>query len=178
MLRMLSMSLSLVLLAASALAPAAVAQGRVTGSMDLKWNTCYGAPPSEEIPDWIGTVDIDGAVYDMLFFNVGTGHPPTDRVAAPELTVHELWAIYDGLELVFDEECAVETFKGDVVMWGNDYGGANFAVSPDYHMAGTVLKAFGDFADLVGRPIEVSGVVEFDAESGAPTGAPGEIVIG
>ena len=31
-----------------------------------------------------GTVDIDGTVYDMLFFNVGTGRPPTDRIEEPD----------------------------------------------------------------------------------------------
>ena len=176
MFRVLSLSVSLVLLAALALAPAALGQDKVTGSLDLKWNPCYGAPPSEEIPDWIGTVEIEGNVYDMLFFNVGTGRPPTDRVEEPELSVHELWAVYDGLELTFDDECALETFDGSAVMWGHDYGGANFAESPDYYMGGTVLEASGEFADLVGRPIEISGIVEF-GENG-PEAAPGQIVIG
>ena len=41
---------------------------------------------------------------------------------------------------------------------------------------GTVLEASGEFADLVGRPIEISGIVEF-GENG-PEAAPGQIVIG
>lgn len=175
--RMLLLSPAPVLVAVLALAPVAVGQDRLSGPMDLQWNACYGAPPSEEIPDWIGTVELDGKVYDVLFFNVGTGRPPTDRVAEPQLSVHELWVLYDGLELVFDEECALQTFEGSAVMWGHDYGGANFAEGPEFHMAGTVLEAFGEFADLVGSPMEVSGIVEF-TEEGAPSGAPGELTIG
>lgn len=175
--RMLLLSPALVLIAVLALAPVAVGQDKLSGPMDLQWNACYGAPPSEEIPDWIGTVELDGKVYDVLFFNVGTGRPPTDRVEAPEMTAHELWAIYDGLELVFDEECAVQTFEGSAVMLGHDYGRANFAEGPDYRLTGTVLEASGDFADLVGQPMEVNGIIEFSDE-GAPTAAPGELVIG
>ena len=176
--RKLALGPALILVAVLTIAPATLAQDRLSGPMDLSWNPCYGAPPSEEIPDWIGTVALDGKVYDLLFFNVGTGRPPTDRVEAPELSVHELWVLYDGLELVFDEECALQTFEGSAVMWGHDYGLANFAEGPEFYMAGTVLEASGDFADLVGSPMEVSGVLEVDAETGAPTGAPGELSIG
>ena len=175
MMRRSLMSLALAAAAALVVTPVAMAETSLSGEMDLKWNTCYGAPPSEEIPDWIGTVELDGNLYDMLFFNVGTGRPPTDRVEEPELSVHELWAIYDGLELTFDDECAVETFEGDVVMWGHDYGVANFAETLDYHMAGTVLEAFGDFADLAGHPMQVNGTVVM-GEAG-PEGAPGTFTV-
>ena len=170
-----TLSLSLALSAVVATAPMALAENEVTGSMDLKWNTCYGVPPSEDMPDWIGTVDIDGKSYDVLFFNVGSGRPPTDRVEEPEMSVHELWAIYDGLDLTFDEDCAIETFEGDALMWGHDYGVANFAETLDYHMAGTVLEAFGDFADLAGHPMQVNGTVVM-GEAG-PEGAPGTFTV-
>ena len=43
-----------------------------------------------------GTIDIDGDVYDMLFFNLGDGSPPNRERAGSYI---EIWAIYDGLEL-------------------------------------------------------------------------------
>ena len=64
------------LAAALVAAPAAAATDTSTGAFDLLWNDCFTGP-GEEVPDWIGTVDFDGTVYDILFFNVGTGRPPT-----------------------------------------------------------------------------------------------------
>ncbi|MGD8486709.1 MAG: hypothetical protein PVH07_08740, partial [Chloroflexota bacterium] len=76
MIRKFAMSLSLVLLAVLAVAPATTAQDRLEGTMDLTWNECYPGAPSLEVPDWVGTVDFDGDVYDIIFFNVRPGYPP------------------------------------------------------------------------------------------------------
>lgn len=174
MLRRLSIALSLTLVAVLAIAPATLAEGTLTGEMNLKWNACYGAPPSEEVPDWIGTVEFEDVVYDILFFNVGTGRPPTlPPLEPPMMSASEIWAIYDGLELVFDDECAIETFEGDLVLWGHDYGAATL---PDFVLNGTVIEASDDFADYAGRDVTISGTVEL-TEEGAPSAAPGEFVI-
>ena len=175
MLRRLSFTLSLPLVAILAMAPATLAEGTLTGEMNLEWNACYGAPPSEEVPDWIGTVEFDDVVYDILFFNVGTGRPPTlPPLEPPMMSASEIWAIYDGLELVYDDECAIETFEGDIVLWGHDYGEATL---PDFVLNGTVIEASGDFANLAGHDVTISGTVEL-TEDGAPLAAPGEFVIG
>jgi hypothetical protein len=42
-------------------------------------------------------------------------------------------------------------------------------------MTGTVVEAYGDFADLAGRPVEMSGT--FYAEDDGTTKAPGELTI-
>ena len=174
MLRKLLLSLTLGSMAVLSFAPAALAEGGVSGKMDLKWNACYGGPPSEEVPDWIGTVELDGAVHDILYFNVATGRPPTlPPQEPPMLSAHEIWAIYDGLELLFDDECAIETFEGDLVLWGHDYG---VATLPDFVLNGTVIEASADFTELAGHDVTISGVVDL-TEEGAPSAAPGEFVI-
>jgi len=48
---------------------------KAVGNVDLSWNDCWQAP-SDEVPDWVGTVDMDGTVYDLVFFNIGDGRPP------------------------------------------------------------------------------------------------------
>ena len=178
MLRRLTLTMALALVATLALAPVAMAQGKISGPMDLTWNPCYGAPPSEEMPDWIGTVELDGNTYDVLFFNVGVGRPPTEPVAETVVSASEIWALYDGLDLTFDEECAISTFDGDAVMWGHDYGLMDLAVGPEFVLRGWVIEADDDFADLVGEDVVISGTVEMDPETGAPLAAPGEFVVG
>jgi len=155
MLRKLAPILSLVLMAVLAVAPAAMAEDKVQGTFDLTWNACYEAP-GEEIPDWIGTADIDGSAYDMLFFNVGSGRPPNHALEAPIGSFNEIWAIYDGLELVFDAECGIETFEGDLVLWGHDYGTGNGELM-EFEMTGTVVEALGGFAGLAGDDVSMSG---------------------
>ena len=68
--RKLALMVSLVLMAVLAAAPATMAQDKVQGTFDLTWNDCFTGP-GEEIPDWIGTIDIDADAYDTLFFDVG-----------------------------------------------------------------------------------------------------------
>jgi hypothetical protein len=172
MLRKLAPILALVLMAVLTVAPASMAQEKVTGAFDLAWNGCW-AGPGDEVPDWIGTVDIDGDVYDMLFFNLGDGSPPNHDRAGSFI---EIWAIYDGLELTYDEECATETYEGDLVMWGHDAGVSDFDAK-EYTMTGTVVEAFGDYADLTGQSLAMHGTFTLDAD-GNPLTAPGVLEIG
>ncbi len=174
MLRKLALILSLVLMAVLAAAPAAMAEDKVQGTFDLTWNDCFTGP-GEEIPDWIGTADIDGDAYDMLFFNVGDGRPSNHPVAEGTGAFNEVWAIYDGLELVFDEECAVETFEGDLVLWGLDHGTSDL-VAATYVMIGLVMEAVGPFDGLAGKGVSMSGT--FAENEDGVLEAPGVLEIG
>ena len=176
MLRKLTASLSLVLMAVLAVVPAATAQDKTTGEFDLSWNGCWTGP-SDQVPDWVGTIDLDGDVHDMVFFNLGNGRPPLSQ-DLPEGSgaFLEIWAVYDGLEIGFDEECALTTYAGDLVMWGHDAGLSQYDAQ-EYAMTGTVVEAFGDYADLAGSGVAMSGTFTVD-EEGNPLTAPGVLEIG
>ena len=170
MVRKLALGLSLALTASLVVTPVAMAQDKVTGAFDLDWNACWEGP-TDEVPDWIGTIDLDGDAYDMLFFNLGDGRPPNQELAAPLGPFIEIWAVYDGLDISFDEDCAMEAFEGDLVMWGHD-AGVSDSDAQEYEMAGTVVEAFGDHADLAGSDVVMSGSFTLTPD-GAPLTAPG-----
>ncbi len=174
MLRKLALILSSVLVAVLAVAPVATAESKAEGAFDLLWNDCY-AEPGEEIPDWIGTIDFRGDVYDMLFFNVGAGRPPNHPPAEGTAAFNEVWAVYDGLKLVFDEACAVETFDGELVLWGLDYGTADLEAAT-YEMVGPVREATGPFDGLAGEEVSMSG--SFYVNDDGVEQAPGTLQIG
>lgn len=176
MLRKFTLSLSLVLMAVLAATPAAMAQDKVEGTMDLAWNECYPGAPSLEVPDWVGTVDFDGDVYDIIFFNVRPGYPPGHVPNDGYNPFIEAWAVYDGLELVFDEECAMQKLEGDLVIWGHDSGRTD-KESKEYAATGYVLDALGGFEGLAGSGMAMSGTVLFTPD-GAPSTAPGILQIG
>jgi hypothetical protein len=176
MIRKLTLSLSLVLLAILAVAPATTAQDRLEGTMDLAWNECYPGAPSLEVPDWVGIVDFDGDVYDIIFFNVRPGYPPGHEPDEGYNPFIEAWAVYDGLELAFDDECAMQTLEGNLVMWGHDSGRTN-RETKEYAGTGYVLEAAEAFDGLAGSGMAMSGTVLFD-EEGAPVSAPGVLEIG
>ena len=175
MLRNSAVGSALALSAALVLVPAAAAAETVTGDVDLAWNGCFTGP-GDEVPDWVGTVDFDGDLHDMVFFNLGDGRPPNHDVEEGMGAFIEIWAVYDGLELAYDEDCATETYQGDLVMWGHD-AGLSDRVAQEYSMTGTVVEGFGDYADLAGQPIYMSGTFTL-TEEGGPATAPGTIEIG
>jgi|GEM_PF-1573423 len=176
MLRKSLMSASLALMAVLAVAPATMAQDKLEGTMNLAWNECYPGAPNLEVPDWVGTVDFDGDVYDIIFFNVRPGWPPGHVPAEGFNPFIEVWAVYDGLELVFDDECAMETLQGNLVMWGHDAGRTN-KETKEYAATGYVLEALEAFDGLAGSGMAMSGTVLF-TEEGAPSTAPGILQIG
>ncbi|MGD8683836.1 MAG: hypothetical protein PVG27_07800 [Chloroflexota bacterium] len=99
------MSLSLVLLAAVAVAPATMAQDRLEGTEKWTFNECYPGPPNEEIPVWIGTLDFDGEVYDAPSWSVGTGRPYGHVPAGGYTPFNEVFAVYRDVVLVLGPEC-------------------------------------------------------------------------
>ena len=175
MLRKSAPGLALALSATMAFVPTAMAQEAITGEVELAWNGCFEAP-GDEVPDWVGTVDFDGAVHDMVFFNLGDGRPPNHDAEEGMGAFLEIWAVYDGLELAYDDECAPEAYEGDLVMWGHD-AGLSDREAKEYTMTGTVVEAFGDYADLAGQPMSMSGTFTL-TEEGGPATAPGVIEIG
>jgi hypothetical protein len=156
-------SQSVVLLLAVALAAAwavpASAEAPLIGQMDLQFNKAWPGPQAE-IPDWVGTITIDGDEYGMAFFALGTGKPfETD----PSTSVHffeEIWTIYDEVDFAFNAASELTRFEpGDVVLSGSDYGISNL-VNLKYHMNGRVNDAAGPFAEWLGRSVHMSGVLE------------------
>ena len=176
MLRKLSAGVSLVLLAAVATVPATTAQDKLEGTMDLASNECYPGAPNLEVPDWIGTVDFDGDEYDIIFWVIAKGYPPGLEPNEGFNPFIEAWAVYDGLELVFDEECAMQTLEGELVMWGHHTGRTD-KETKEYAATGKVLEAFGAFDGYAGTDDAMSGTV-LVTEEGAPSTAPGTLVIG
>ena len=175
MLRKLTIGVSLLLLAALAVAPATTAQDRVEGTMDLAWNECYPVSHTPDNYPWFGTVDFDGDAYDIVFWSVGGGLPLGQVAPESSRPFREVWAVYDGLEVAFDDECALATFEGAPIMWGLNAGQTN-TETMEYAATGVVMEALGGFDGLAGSGMAMSGQVE--QEDGENQAAPGTLLIG
>lgn len=153
-----------------AVAVPAHARQPLRGDMDLQFNLGWPGP-SETIPDWVGTITIDGAEYGMAFFNTGTGKP-FDEQPAHNVFFEETWAIYATLDFSFDAAGVLETFEpGDVVLSGYDRG-ITTVQNSTYRMNGDVRVTDDAFAEWMGRSVHMSGdIVWYDF--GAPQYAPG-----
>ena len=175
MLRKLLLSLSLVLMAVLAVAPATLAQDKLEGTMDLARNECYDVPHGEGVFPWSGTVDFDGEVYDIVFWSVGGGLPLGYAPAEGYGPFNEVWAVYDGLELSFDDACEITTFEGDPLLWGLNAGLVD-TETMGYAATGLVIEAVGAFDGLAGSDMVMNGaIVTADDETRT---APGTLVIG
>ena len=175
MLRKLLLSLSMVLIAVLAVAPATMAQDKLEGTMDLARNECYDVSHGEGVFSWSGTVDFDGDVYDVVFWSVGGGLPLGYAPAEGFGPFNEVWAVYDGLEVAFDDDCEVATFEGDPILWGLNAGLVD-TETMGYAATGLVTGAHGAFDGLVGNDMAMNGTI-VTADDGART-APGTLVIG
>jgi len=141
------------------------------GTMDLQFNLAWPGPQAE-IPDWIGTITIDGEEYGMAFFAIGSGKP---FVTDPSTSVHffeEIYVIYFDLYFTFNLDGTLGDFEpGDIALWGYDVGITNM-INSKYHMNGNVEEANGIFSQWLGRNVFMSGVIEW-YPFGAPQYAPG-----
>jgi len=146
-----------------ALVPAIPAQAKkpLTGTADAEFNLLWPGPQLE-IPDWVGTITIDGTEYGIAFFWIGTGKAfEVGRGMASFF--QEVWRIYDWVELhteVVDDEVNQWLEYGEIFLWGYDTGVVSLQNSK-YRMNGNVEEAFGDFAVWQGRNVHVSGIMEW-----------------
>jgi hypothetical protein len=152
----------------------AIAKTPLVGTMDLQFNLAWPGP-SEEVPDWVGTVTIDGVEYGMAFFNTGTGKPFESQPSGGVVFFEETWVIYQDLHFAFEEVDAgfvlTEFEPGDVLLSGYDRGVVTLA-NGSYRMNGFVEEANGPYESWLGRQVHMSGTVIFSAQ-GAPNFAPG-----
>ena len=168
-----------------ALLPAGFTQAKkpLIGTMDLEFNVdWFLVGPQKAVPDWVGTIAIDGETYGMLFFAFGSGKPFT--ADPPGGSVHffeEIWAIYDtdfDLTSLIPSSSATDweywlpsNHPEELALWGYDNGQTNL-VNSNYHMTGNVEEAFGDFSIWEGRNVYMSGEIIW-YETGGPHFAPG-----
>ena len=142
------------------------------GEMELEFNLSWVlVGPNDTIPDWVGTVTIDGSEYPMAFFNIGLGNPFVEPLEGRVIFFGEIWRIYNWM--IFDPVSQI--LLGDVLLWGYDEGVVTSANSK-YQMNGNVEEALGTFAEWEGRNVHMSGIIEWYVSgpaAGAPHFAPG-----
>jgi len=140
-----------------ALVPAIPAQAKkpLTGTADVEFNLLWPGPQLE-IPDWVGTITIDGTEYGIAFFWIATGKAfEVGRGMASFF--QEVWRIYDWMTFDFETQ---ELDYGQILLWGYDTGVVSLQNSK-YRMNGNVEEAIGDFAVWQGRNVHISGIIEW-----------------
>ncbi len=155
----------------------AQAKAPLYGELDTQFNLGwfeYGY--QEEIPDWVGTVTIDGQEYGTAFFLTGTGKPFAEQPSDGVLFFEEKWVIYEELDFAFDDGFLVEFEPGDVLLAGYDRGVTSVA-NDAYRMNGDVRVANGPFAGWLGRSVHMGGIIEW-YDSGPFTGLPYRAPVG
>ena len=140
------------------------------GHMELEFN--LGLIPGSGDPRWVGTISIDGNVYPMAFFNIGTGKPFVDSARGNVIFFGEIWRIYDTAHFDLEDQ---EFQYGNVLLGGLDAGVVTIANST-YRMNGSVEEASGDFALWLSRNTHMSGIIVWDS-FGPPQFAPGTLRI-
>lgn len=144
------------------------------GTMSLQFDLDWFNDPRPDRPDWVGTITIDGEVYGMAFFVLGTGKP---FGSDPSSSVHffeEKFVIYFELEFEFDTDGKLIKFEeGAVAISGSDVGLTNM-INSKYHMSGNVEVANGIFSAWIGRIVYMSGDISW-YPNGFPHYAPGTL---
>jgi hypothetical protein len=157
------------------------------GTMNLEFN--LGWPEYQTgIPDWVGTIEINGETYGMLFFAFWTGKPFDNPTKGAAFFFGEIWAIYD---MDMDGPSFPEIPNGvpgdwaywlpannpdELVLCGHDEGVTNMA-NTKYHMTGSVEYAGYPFTKWTGRNVYMSGMIEWYEDIPAPHYAPGNFRI-
>ncbi|MFX0172679.1 MAG: hypothetical protein ACFE9L_12235, partial [Candidatus Hodarchaeota archaeon] len=127
--------------------------------------------PQDEIPDWIGTITIDGNEYGMAFFAIGTGKLFYDQNNGKAYFFGEIWEIYESINYRFKDGVLTKFKPGNIVLKGTDEGTTNLQ-NNNYVMNGIVTKTNKDFANWLGHNVHMSGeIIWYDF--GAPHYAPG-----
>ncbi|MHA2149706.1 MAG: hypothetical protein ACXACG_05770 [Candidatus Thorarchaeota archaeon] len=144
------------------------------GTMDLQFNLGWPGP-QDEVPDWVGNITIDGVLYDMAFYAIGSGKSFVTDPANLRGKIHffeEIWVI-GHIDYAFDENGVLTLFDPyDILMRGYDKGQTNTQNSK-YHMSGYVEDATGAFTGRAGCNVHMMGDIIW-YPFGAPFAAPGE----
>jgi len=144
------------------------------GAMDLEFNLGWTGP-SEDVPEWVGTITINEVEYGMVFFNLGTGKPFDSAGEGNVLFYGEIWAIYEWVTFDFESQ---ELETGDLILMGTDKGVLSFA-NNKYRMNGIVTEVAVGWEIYNGRNVHMSGYIEWqivytpDGPVVAPYKAPG-----
>ncbi len=166
----LSIIATMVVLVAAAFAPPVSAGQPLSGEMDLQFNLAWPGPDQTDVPDWVGTITIDGTDYGMAFFNTGSGKPFVDN-PSDVVFFEETWVVYEDLEFAFDGFVLTVFEPGKVVLSGYDRGIVT-VVNSRYHMIGDVQYADGPFASRLGGSVHMSGSIVWGDGTVYPEGAP------
>ena len=152
---------------------ASSSNGTLKGPMDLQFNlNAIGA--TTPTPGWMGTVTLNGHVYGMVFYNIGTGKPFTTQNPGNMHFFGEHWIIYDSISITWSQ-----TNQGHVIDWGHgsqiidgyDHGevsGGNDA----YRMNSQVATASGSLQAYLGHNVHMGGYI-YRYSNGLPYQAPG-----
>lgn len=137
----------------------------LVGSTTAQFNLGFPGPQTE-IPVWIGHITIDGEIYGIAFFNVGSGKPFDDGWKGTTVFFGEVWVIYDTININFENGVLVSWNHGDILLWGT-FEGIVTTSNSKFLIDGTVEEAFDSFSIWTGRHVHMSGTLEF-----YPFGAP------
>ena len=147
------------------------------GTMNLQFNLGW-LGPQDEIPDWVGNITIDGELYDMAFYAIGSGKSFVTDTQNLKGKIHffeEIWVI-GYIDYAFNEEGALAYFVvTEILMLGNDKGQTNTQNSK-YHMSGSVEEAVGVFDGWAGCRVHMMGEIIWYPFM-APFAAPGALRI-
>lgn len=134
--------------------------------------------PQTNVPDWVGTVNINGHTYGIAWFNIGSGKTFDNAGKSQAASFFgEIWRIYDSISFQFDSNGVLTSFHpGNIVITGNDQGVVSFPNSA-YRMNGVVQDAPGSaFSVYLGHTVHMSGLITWWA-NGNPLYADGPIRI-
>ncbi len=149
-----------------------VAKAPLEGMIHAQFNLAWPGPDQTDIPDWIGTIAIDGQEYGIAFFRVGNGKPFEEDPSAQVVFFEEVWRIYDSLTYEFDAGGGLVLFEpGEVVLSGTNSGVVTVANSK-FHWTGSVVEAAEPYAEWLGRRAYGSGDITW-YDFGAPLYADG-----
>lgn len=147
------------------------------GTMDLQFNLGWPGP-QDAVPDWVGNITIDGELYDMAFYAIGSGKSFVTDTANLKGKIHffeEIWKI-GHINYAFDENGVLTYFEiTEILMWGYDRGQTNTQNSK-YHMSGSVEEAIGVFEGRAGCNVHMKGEIIWYPFM-APFAAPGTLRI-
>ena len=141
------------------------------GTADTQFNLGFPGP-QDEIPDWVGHININGVNYGIVFYNLGTGKSLNNKADVNTVFFTEQWVVFSSIDIHFNDQGVLTDWShGSIVMSGDDTGVVSIANS-HYVMNGEVRVANGIFNIYQGHTVHISGTVQW-YDFGAPQFAHG-----